>query len=170
MAGGIQIKIEGVEETCQILRDVPKVLVTKAFFKALDAAGTVFENAILANTPIDMKAALNAAHGKRFKSKVTGEMIGGLGALVTGLDHWIVLDNQYRGGYVDSGFIKSLSHLAGWLEWGWMLTGHKPLKKQIRPIPPTGFMRKAFDRSVEHAIDVFAETLKQTMLAEYKQP
>lgn len=162
--------IEGIEETCRMLDEVPKTVAVKGFFYGCEAAGKVFIKAIWPRTPVDIKAAINRAHGRRYKSKVTGEMIGGKGVLVGGLDAWTTIDSQGRFGLVEVGFGPSLSHLALWLEFGWMLTGHKPGKKPIRQIPPMHFMRDGFDASVDSAVDAFAEGLKSVVVTEYKQP
>lgn len=153
-----------------MLDEVPKTIAVKGFFRGCEAAGQVFINEIWPRTPVDIKAAINASHGKRYKSKVTGEMIGGRGVLVGGLDAFIELDSQGRWAEVAVGYGTGLGHLALWLEFGWLLTGHKPGKKPIKQIPPMGFMRAGFDAGVEAAVDAFAEALKAVVVAEYKQP
>jgi hypothetical protein len=141
--------VSGLDGVIKLLDEAPATVVSTAFVKAADAAGEVIVSALWPRTPIDIKAAMNAAHG-------------GKGALVTQLDHFVELDKQLRGVSLEIGF-GSLGHLALWVEYGHRMVTHKPGRKQVGDVPAHPFMRPAFDASAEAAIDAFGEALAEAL-------
>jgi hypothetical protein len=147
------ITVSGLDESIKMLSDAPRDVVARGFLRAFEAAGDVIIGELWPRVPIDLKAAMNAAHG-------------GKGALVTQLDSFIELDSQFRGGTMEIGF-GPLGHIALWNEYGHRMVGHKPKKKEIGEVPAHPFMRPAFDASAEAAIDAFANALTEYLRSEF---
>ncbi|HXI42061.1 MAG TPA: hypothetical protein VNH83_18915, partial [Bryobacteraceae bacterium] len=144
------ITVTGIEEACAFLDSAPKIIVSQAFLRALEAAAKVIEAEIWPRVPQDVEAALNQAHGGR-------------GLLVANLDHWIEIDSQSRGGFVQIGF-GPLGHIALWVEYGHSMTGHLPAKNPLgKPVPAKPFMRQAFAASVDRALEAFVEQVMQVI-------
>lgn len=150
------ITITGLQETENMLATAPKNVVANSFLRALDAAGKVIEAEVWPRTPIELKAAVNKAHG-------------GKGALVGRLDNFIELDSQFRGGTIEIGF-GPLGHIALWVEYGHrQVTGGRLTKEGKGPgrlvgtVEPHPFMRPAFDASADAAIDAFASSLDASL-------
>lgn len=143
------IEVEGIEETCQWLDGVASAIATRAYVNGLAAAGDVIESALWAHVPVDLKAALNKAHG-------------GKGALVTRLTRVIEVDPHGRGGLLEVGF-GPLGHIALWVEYGHVMQGHKPELKVLGEVQPHPFMRPTLDACAERAIEAFVEAVKSTL-------
>jgi hypothetical protein len=137
-------------DALQLLEQAPKAVVARGFLKGLDAAGQVIVSEVWPRTPEDLKAVTNKAHG-------------GKGVLVGGLDAWIELDAQFRGGTVDVGF-GSLGQIALWLEYGHRMVAHKKQgNKLLGEVKAHPFMRPAYEACADRAIEAFAATLEATL-------
>jgi len=143
------IEVEGIEEACQWLDDVSSILATRAYVNGLAAAAEVIEAELWPRVPVDLKAALNKAHG-------------GKGALVTRLVRVIEVDPHGRGGLLEIGF-GPLGHIALWLEYGHRMVGHKPTLKVLGEVQPHPFMRPAFDACADRAVEAFVDAVKSTL-------
>lgn len=141
------ITVEGLAETCSYLDGVSEIVATRCVVNGLDAAGEVMEAALWPLVPVDLRAAMNAAHG-------------GLGALSTRLTRTIEVDPRGRGGVMELGF-GPLGHIALWVEYGHRIVkGKWDTGKMTRAF---GFMRRAFDASSEAAIEAYVNGVRATL-------
>jgi hypothetical protein len=172
MAGEL-ITITGAQEVMRMLEAAPKALVARSFLKALDAAGQVVVSELWPRVPIDIKAAMNKAHGGSHTPKRSKTASSVQGPLVGKLDAFITLDSQFRGGVVEIGF-GGLGHIANWVEYGHRIMGRKPQggkrKKGVRregeylgDVPAHPFMRPAAMASADRAIEAFGEVIAATL-------
>lgn len=143
----MELKISGLDQVQRRLREAPNTLVAKSFAKALDRAGGVIAAEVERRTPIGPEGDLK--------------------------EHVIVkveVDTAARGGSALIGFSSATSGRTGkpmdliayWVEYGHRLVGHgkrKKDRKDLGKVPPHPFMRPAFDASADRAVEVFGDTL-----------
>ena len=149
----VLLEVEGLEDACKLLDQVPKIVAARGYVNGLSAAGDVMEAALWPRTPVDTIAAMNKAHG-------------GKGALVTRIVKDVELDANGRGGQVEVGF-GPLGHIALWVEYGHnQVTGGRMGKQGSKVVgftPAHPFMRPAFEASKDQAVDAFVEAVVETL-------
>ena len=155
------IEVEGIEEACQALDQVSRIVSTRGYTNGLAAAGDVFRAELLPRIPYNALAVANKAHG-------------GKGALRVRVVRDVQVDAQGRGGVVEVGF-GPLGHIANWVEWGHQIVDRGAMRKKVKGkweatlqsvsgfVPPHPFMRPAFDAAQAKAIDAFVEAVKETL-------
>jgi len=149
MPNGYTINISGIEETCAALDQLPKGIVVGGYAKALRKGISVIESAIEAKTPIQLR---NSG----------GDLVVEGGELKAAIKSTVDVDPGGKGG--DAGItFGNQTHIANFVEYGHRMVGHKPGKKQVGQVPAHPFIRPAFDATAEKAIDVFAESLAETV-------
>lgn len=138
------ITVRGVSEVQRNLADFPRLLVMECFSKALSRAAGVFEEELRAVTPeTDYSTS----------SEEFGHLVDNLVSTVT-------IDSQGRGGRARISFGKK-GFVALWVDFGHRMLSHSG--KEIKAVPGTGFMRRAFESAAERALEVFVETVKEFM-------
>jgi Bacteriophage HK97-gp10, putative tail-component len=145
------ISVEGLEQTQRMLKDAPKTLVARGFVKALSAAANVLADAVERETPV--------------KVRDTGGLLD-RGVLRESLMIAVELDGALHGGAAYVGFGKN-GIVALWIEYGHVLTTHRPVKHPIKFVPANPFMRTALGSSWEQAVDAFARALGETVRQEF---
>lgn len=148
MANDLAI-VEGLEEVNQMLTDLPRVIVARAWFRALQAGAKVMEKYLIERTPEWDDA----------------DRDEGIPHLIDSTVIEINLDTGLRGGIASVGFGK-VGHVAYWVEYGHELIGHKPDKKFLKVISPQPFMRQAISAAYEATIDAFQAALVQVLTSE----
>lgn len=169
-----QIQVSGIEETCRNLSELVDAVKIGALTKGLAAGAEVIEREVWRRTPIDMKAAMNSAHG--------GKGI----PLAAKLQYDIVVDSRGRGGVASIHF-GDLGHIALWVEYGHQQVSHATGKvkamttnkrgKQVRrwrllgkevigQVRPRPFMRPASAAVADQAVEAFWNAVQQ-VLSEY---
>jgi hypothetical protein len=154
MADNYTIKIEGLDDVMRSFDQIPKKIVARAFFKALQASGYVIEKEVLIRTPVRSRL--------YFKGTLMESMLPmrGSGALRAAITTVVTLDSKSRGGYLEVGF-GELGYIARFVEYGHRLVTHRPGKKEIGQVPPYPFMRPALEAATEIALDTFTATLSE---------
>lgn len=138
----VSINITGLEEVQRRLREAPKILVAQTFVKAFDRAAGVI-------------AAEVAAHAPEGEEELLKENI------VTE----VTLDSNMRGGVAKIGYRSTISERTGasadmialWVEFG-----HRHVSKsgkEVGHVPAHPFMRPAAQTSATRAIEIFGETV-----------
>lgn len=153
MAGDFAVQITGLAEVQQMLREAPKNIVALGFARAVSAGGNVIANELERRTPV--------------KAEDTGGLLD-KGVLRESVMVAYQMDAQSRWAAATVGFGKN-GNVALWLDRGWQLTGHKPLKKPIRPIAGTGFVRAAADASGDKAIAAVTKSISETVRTVFPQ-
>lgn len=135
MSDGLEVQIEGLVETCQMLEELPLVVVKRVLRESLDAACVPVLEALQAQ-PIPF---------------LTGDLRAHTMFVIT-------VDPDGRGATASIGFGD-----AGWkarlVEYGHRMVGHKPDLKDLGQVRAHPFMRLAFEESGEAAIAAFTERL-----------
>ena len=139
-----EVQITGIAEVQKMLREAPKLIVANAFHRALVAADNV----------IQAELAIREPHGQ-----LTADNKATLAESRTSL---IELDSQFRGGVLNIGYGKQ-GFVAGWVEFGHKMVGHKPGLKLLGTVVPHAFMRPSFDASADKAIEAFANALQKEL-------
>lgn len=138
----MELRISGLAQVQQRLKDAPSLLVAKAHYKALDRAAGVIAAEVEARTP-------EGEEGLLKENVITN----------------VVVDPKSRGGTAAVGFSSATSEVTGkpadvialWVEYGHEHVSRSgKLLGQVQAHP---FMRPAFDASADQAIKVFADTL-----------
>jgi hypothetical protein len=137
------IKITGLAEVQQTLRNMPRTLAAQAFFDALRAGVEPIMREVAARTP-------EASEGEHKEDQTH---------LIDALMCEIEIDSQGRGGHAAVGFGRE-GRKALWVEYGHNLVGHEPGKKLIGSVAPHPFMRPAADASADEAIAAVARVLE----------
>jgi len=157
----MEMKIEGIEETLQLLQTAPKNIVMLGYARAARAGINVIARELVKRTPIAV------AENKKLGRKGKAWHDRSRGALVRSLRIKVAVDSSARGVVADVGFPGEQATVADALEFGHMQTTHYPEHKDVRPIPAKPFMRPAFDASAEEAIEAFATSLEATLKEAY---
>ena len=148
----MDLRITGLREVQQKLKDASRLIVAASYAKALDRAGGVFAAAI----------------------QERAEGLDESGSDTPLSEHVVVtveVDTQKRGGIATVGFDSTQDARTGipqdlkafLVEFGHRLVSHKPDKKEVGHVPAHPFVGPAFDQSADKAVEVFAETLKETL-------
>lgn len=140
------VKITGLAEVQRMMREAPKQVAVLGLAKALHAGGHVIESAVAERTP----------------ERDEGARSGDAGHLIDALTLDVQVDTGAKGG-VASVHFGNLSHIAGFVEKGHRLIGHRPNKKQIGNVVPHPFMRPAADASEDAAIGAFSDSLSKSV-------
>jgi len=154
MGDGVDIKIKGLDEA------LAKLNATKAAaikLRAAKAGARVLQSAIEANTPVSTQWSdgSDALPPGFMKSDVAISTVKGTAKS----------DNPT----VSVHFGKYSKHIAHMLEFGFVLTGHKPNKKKIRLISTRmGFARSAFDTAQGDVADAIKAQLEADMQKAFK--
>lgn len=150
----MQVRITGLEDVERRLKNAPKQLVAHAFTKALDRAIGVVEAEVHARTP---------------EGPDQGELKSNI---VTAIE----IDSNYQGGAAVCGFSsrrsartgKPMDAIASWVEFGHVQVGHgskKSSRRAIGHVPAHPFMRPAAAAAAERAIQVFTDSLLDSLTA-----
>jgi hypothetical protein len=143
----MELRITGLEQVQRALQELPVEIVTVGFAKALNASAGVIAGAVetiaagmpeYSDTPLSEHVVIN-----------------------------VEVDGNRRGGTATVGFDKSADERTGipqdlkayLVEYGHLMVTHKPDKKVVGIVHPKPFMRPAFEASADRAVEVFAETL-----------
>jgi HK97 gp10 family phage protein len=135
MADEALIKIEGIEEVCELLQQASRAAMPRALLHGLTAGAAVIEEYVAGRTP-----------------DKTGELLADLGTTVT-------LDSDFQGGIAEVGFGGKQGHVANFVEYGHRMVGHKPGKKELGNVEPHPFMRPAAEAAAEEAIEAFVDAV-----------
>lgn len=130
--------ITGIEETVRMLDQLPATVVANGYLRGLTAAGEVFENELHWSTP-------ERDEGDRNEEKPH---------LRDSIVADVQIDSRLRGGRVQVGF-GPMGYVAYFVEWGHRMVGHEPGKKEEGYVKAHPFMRAAFDRTADRAIEAF---------------
>ncbi len=141
--------VTGLDEVNQMLDELPKVIVARAWLKALQAGAKVMEEYLISNTP-------EADEGDRKED---------LPHLKDSSVIEITLDSQFRGGIARVGFGK-MGNVALWVEYGHRIVGHKPNKKVLGQYAPHPFMSTSVSQAYEATVAAFQSALVETLTAE----
>jgi HK97 gp10 family phage protein len=144
MPAGIVIK--GLKETQAAMHEFPRLLVARAFVKALRAGIDVLAEELLARTP----------------EREEGDRDEDLQHLKDAIVSEVILTDQLDGGTASVGFGK-LGHIANWLEFGHRMVTHKPGLKEVGNVDPKPFMRPAFEAAAEQAMEAFGDVLQEEL-------
>lgn len=131
------------------LKDLPEKLAKKAMRNALQAGGDVMLEAMIAAAP-----------------ERTDEPTPESNSLPPGVlkaDLHTEIKMSKGSARVKVGPSQITGHVARWINNGWVLTGHNPGKKEIREIPGTHFIERAFDESAQKAIDTAIQALSDAL-------
>lgn len=147
--------VSGLENLNLVLASLPKKLARRALVKAANAAKRVWVDAMTANAPVRSGAAFSLK-GRGFKKvefSKGGELRADIGAKITANPSKgsvsLRVGPRYSGkGSQDPGVY------AMFVEFG---SAHNA--------PPNPFVRKTFDETKDKALQVFADTLKDEILA-----
>jgi hypothetical protein len=178
---GVQAKpavtVTGLKEVLAMLEGLPKGMVANGFTLALDAAGEVIQDEVQRRTPIrkEKKSGWNPEAFKSFNWEVvTGTK------LAESLRRRIVIDSQYRGGYVDIDH-GGMAWVALLVEYGHEMVTHyanredyvdkrgrKRTRKwggheRIGTVPAYPFMRPSAETAQNAAVDKFVASLAETV-------
>ena len=143
----MEISISGLEDVQRRLRNAPKAVAAKALLKSLDRAAGVVAAEVEARTPE-----------------------GETGLLKESVTTSVEIDAEGRGGRAAVTFKKTPSERTGkpqdlialWVEYGHQQTSHSG-SGTGKHVPAHPFMRPAAEVSAPRAIEVFAETLAESL-------
>jgi HK97 gp10 family phage protein len=141
--------VTGLDDVLQMLDELPREIVGRAWLKALLAGAKVIQEYLTSATP--------EYEGPR------DEDIPHLG---DSIEIKVLLDSQLRGGQALVGFGSKVAHIAFWVEFGHYLVGHEPNKKILKLMPPNPFMRRAADAAYEATVQAFQDALVATLTGE----
>ena len=181
--------VTGIQETVRMLETLPKEIVLGGFNAAFQKVGVFWRDELARVAPYRVReegigAALGGGVWKRRAYTPTAGVGGEPGFITIHLReaamYGVVLDSNYRGGYVSAGY-GGMGHVANWLEYGWDLTSHYAHHEQytdkrgrtrvkrsgghqvIKHIPARPFIRPMFDATSDEAIEIFARSLAETV-------
>jgi hypothetical protein len=144
----VDLRITGLEQVQRALSELPTSVVVKGFAKALDKGAGVIAAEVSARA----------------------ETLDESGSQTRLFEHVTVnveVDTAKRGGVGTVSFDKSLDERTGipqdlkayLVEFGHRMVTHKPGKKEVGHVPAKPFLREAFEASADRAVEVFGETL-----------
>jgi HK97 gp10 family phage protein len=144
----MDIKITGLADVQRRLKEMPSLVVAKAFHAALDRAAGVMAAEVEIRAPL-----------------------GEEGLLPESIITPVEVDVQKRGGQAAVGFSSAQDPRTGvpedvkaaWVEYGHRQVTHRPGHEQVGYVLPHPFMRPAFDSSANKAIEVFAQALAENL-------
>jgi HK97 gp10 family phage protein len=153
MSDVISVEITGLERLDYDLANFPAIVTKRIYRKALKAGADIILAAIRSNAPV-------GEHEITFKSS-------GLtpGELRAGIIEQIKVDIAKGTGSATIKPSKKVAHVARWIEYGWMLTGHKPKKVGIKHIPAHPFIRPAYEAHREEAFAAIQATFDVEIMA-----
>jgi HK97 gp10 family phage protein len=132
----MDIRIEGIEQVIQNLKNMPELAVKNAFGKALTASAVPIVENLKTNTPVD-----------------TGKLQRHAMSIVE-------IDRDGKGGKLSVGFGKKYGKLARLIEYGHRIIGHKPNKvDKGKTVPSKPFMRQTFAQSQNAATEAFTNRM-----------
>jgi hypothetical protein len=159
-----QLRVTGLREVIAMLEGLPRGLVAEGFTRAFHEAGEVLQDELQRQTPVRMDIG---------KKVVTGTK------LAQSLRHRVVIDSQYRGGFVQIDW-GSMSWVANLVEYGHAMVTHyenteaytdrkgkKRFKKwggheQIGTVRPHPFIRPSGEVAFPTAIERFVDSIAKT--------
>ena len=153
MAEAFEMEIVGLEKLDYDLANFPAVVARRIYRKALKAGADMILEAVKANAPV-------GEHEVTFKS--TGLTPG---ELRDGIIEQIRVDVAKGTASATVKPNKRVAHVANWIEYGWVLTGHKPGKKEIKHIPAHSFIRRAYEEHREAAFAAIQAKFNEEILA-----
>jgi hypothetical protein len=148
------IVVTGLQETIEMLRTAPNIVVANGFLRAFHAAGNVVAAELEINTPI--------------KAEDTGGVLD-RGELRESVGVSVEIDTNLRGGAAWVGFTTANSADAVAL---WLDMGHRIITKHGKVLGQTigtGFMRRTADMSSDRAIEAFRAEIEATIKANFPQ-
>lgn len=156
---GPVITAVGLADVQRFIAEAPKSLVVSGFAKALSASANVFADAVERLCPV--------------KKEDTGGLLD-QGVLREQIMVEIQIDSQFRGGRGIVGWGHSIpKNLPLWVERGHRVVVHGGtytdnrgrLRKgtHVTDIKPHPFVSKAFDISVDRALEAFTASISQTI-------
>jgi hypothetical protein len=157
MSDGFELSID-TREVDAALTALPRKLRGAIMVKALQLAGDVMLEAIVANAPERTDEPTPEGDSLEpgiLKADLHTEVV------VPNSDGLVANGRGFSSGSprVKVGPSKIAGHVARWQNNGWNLTSHGKKGKVIRAIPGKHFLEAGFDESADKAIDVFVESL-----------
>lgn len=151
----IDVKVEGIEEVELFLTELPREIVASGFLAALKAGGTVIENTLVYNCPV--------------QEEETGGILE-QGELRDSIYMKVELDSQLRGGVATIAFRgQAPNAVANWIEYGHRIVGHRPkLEYKGKDVPPNPFIRRTADQAAQPAVEAFVNSIMQTVSTYYR--
>lgn len=147
-------EVIGIDDVRRMLQAAPRLIVARAFLRALSAGANVIADELEARTPV--------------KAEDTGGVLD-KGVLRESVMIAIEIDSDLRGGRAEVGFGKN-GFVANWLEYGHRMMEHgKKIPRANRKligsgfVPARPFMRPAAAASADRAIEAFSEALVEEL-------
>jgi hypothetical protein len=147
----VDLKVSGFEEVKRMLDEAPKDVALIGFAKALDRASLVIQEAVVQHAE-QLPDASDTPLSEHTKTYLEINANLGVGIAEIGFDQ----SQDER-----TGIPQDLK--AYLVEFGHRMTGHSPKKQFIKDVPPHPFVRPAFDESADRAIEVFGDTLVDSL-------
>ena len=140
------ITVRGIPQVQANLKGFPRILVMGCFAKALSRAAGVFEEALAAECP---EAEMETTSSEKY------------GTLLENIMSIVTIDTQGRGGRASIGFGKK-GFVAVFIEYGHRMMTHQK-KDTGKFVPQNPFMRRAFSRAADKALEAFTEEVENFM-------
>ena len=140
--------VKGIVEVSAKLKAAPRLVVLRAFQRALEAGAAPIQAAMVGLAPLGEDGLLKT------NSVVKVELdTGGQGGVAR------IGYNQRKAKHSASGNEIDADSVALWLEYGHRLVGRKPHKRSLGTVPPHPFMRRALETAQGAAVAAFADTM-----------
>lgn len=144
----MDLRITGLEQVQQALKELPAKIVVKSYAKALDRAAGVVAAELEARAEALPESGSETRLSEHVIVKVEVDTNKKGGTAAVGFDH-----SQ------DERTEKPMDVIAGWVEFGHRMVTHKPGKKEVGHVPAHPFVRPAYEAVQDKAVEVFGETL-----------